>query len=147
MLYSDSCHRSKRGSYHRRKMYLSCGCETAAPATDRSHEGGRNLCGPTEGRSEASGMGRKEKRVNIGGNVETCGQESIRAPISRKGSFPHLEVGPRNHSKLEGQHATASRGSGSRGGGATWVGPPTPPGILAPDKGVVSGCGRPYPLR
>ena len=113
------------------------------PTTNRPDEGGRNLCSPTEGRLKAPGTGREEKSVDIRGHMETRRGESLRAPISCKGSVPHSEVGPRNSGKLEGKQATAGRGSRIGGGGATWVGHPTPLGSLAPYKGVVLVCGRP----
>ena len=42
------------------------------PTTDRPDKGGQNICGPTKGRPEAPGMRCEEKRVDIGGHVETC---------------------------------------------------------------------------
>ena len=54
-----------------------------------------------------------------------------------------MEVGTRHCGKPEGRQVTAGRGGGSGGGSTNGFGPPTPPGILAPDKGVVPGCGRP----
>ena len=46
--------------------------ETATPATDRAHEGGRNLCGPTEGRTKTTRVGTENKRVYLRVEVETC---------------------------------------------------------------------------
>ena len=60
-------------------MYLSCGCETAAPATDQAHEGGRNLCGPTEGRTKATREGTQNERVDLRGDMETRRREGLRA--------------------------------------------------------------------
>ena len=39
------------------------------PTTDRPYEGGWNLRGPMESRTEASGTGREEKRVDLGGHA------------------------------------------------------------------------------
>ena len=111
--------------------------------TDRPDEGGQNLCGPTEGRPKAAGTGRKEERVDLGGHVENCQPEIPRALRSCKGSVPHSEVEPNNSSKFEGRQATVGRERGSGGGSAPGVVPPTPPEILAQDKGVVPACGRP----
>ena len=86
------------------------------PPTDRPDEGGRNLCGPTEVRPEASGTGRKEEHVDLGGHVETCQGERLRAPRSRKGSGPHSEVEPRDCSKLEGRQAMSGQVIRSGGG-------------------------------
>ena len=112
------------------------------PTTDHPDEGGQNICGPTEGSPKASGAGRKEKRVNLGGHVDTRRRESLRAPISRKGPVLYLEVGLHNRGKLEGIQETSVRGSGRGGGDTTWFGPPPPPGSLAPVEGVVLVCGR-----
>ena len=49
------------------------GCKLSPPPpTNRPNEGGRNLRGPTKGRTKASGKRRKEERVDLGGNVDSC---------------------------------------------------------------------------
>ena len=58
--------------------------------TNHPNKGGQNLHGPTEGRPESEGMGREEKRVDLGGHVENRRRESLCAPISSKGSVTHL---------------------------------------------------------
>ena len=72
-----------------------------------------------EVRPEASGMGREEKRVYLGGHMDTRRQEILCAPRSRKGSVPNSEVGPRNSGEIEGRQETAGRGSGSGSGDTT----------------------------
>ena len=63
---------------------LPWGSQAAPPPTaDHPNEGGRNIRVSMEGRPEAPGTGREEKRMDLGGHVETCQQESLRAPRSR----------------------------------------------------------------
>ena len=81
--------------------------------------------------------------MDLGGNVETCQRESFRTPIYCKGSSDHSEVWTRHEGKLAGRQATTRRGGGSGGGNTDGVRPPTSPGSVAPDKGVVQGCGQP----
>ena len=52
-----------------------------------------------------------------------------------------LEVGPCHKGKLAGGQKMASRGGGSGGGETVGVVPPTSRVSLAPDQGVVQGCG------
>ena len=117
------------------------GLQSAPPqTTNHPNKGGQNLHGPTEGRTEAEGMGRKEIRLDLGRHVENRQRESLRAPRSCKESATHSEVRPRDRGKPEGQQAKPGRGSRSRGGGATWFGPTITPGSLAPDNGVELSC-------
>ena len=81
--------------------------------------------------------------MDLGGHMETSQRESLCAPRPCKRPVPNSEVGPCDRGELEGIHGTAGRESGSGSGYTTLVGPPTQPVILAPVKGVVSGCGPP----
>ena len=71
------------------------------PTLVHPEEGGRNIWGPTEGFPEASGSGREEKRVDLGGHMDTRQRESLCATRSREVPVPYLEVGTRYHGKLE----------------------------------------------
>ena len=53
------------------------------------------------------------------------------------------EVGTRHKGEPEEVQEAAVRGGGSGGGGTVGVGPPSAPGSLSSDQGVVQGCGRP----
>ena len=81
---------------------MSCGCETAAPATDQAHEGGRDLCGPTEVRTKATCEGTQNKRVDFRGNVKTPRRESLCA-TGDKSVGEDLEADPRNRGKTQGR--------------------------------------------
>ena len=52
-------------------QYLGGNKETPPPPTDRTNEGGYNPRGHTKGCYETAGSGGPEKRMDIGGNVET----------------------------------------------------------------------------
>ena len=78
-----------RDPHRNSDQYLVLGCLRGAPLREHSeylgrrkrsppsappdhpYEGGQNLCGLTEGRTEASGQGYQEKHMDIGGHVET----------------------------------------------------------------------------
>ena len=80
------------------------GCKRPPPpTTDRPDEVGRNIRGPTEGRPKSPGTGSEEKRMDLGGHMDTRRRESLRVPRYRKGPVPNLEVGSRNHRDLEGR--------------------------------------------
>ena len=117
----------------------------AAPplTTNRPDERGRNLGGPTEVCPEAPGMGREEKHVDIGGHMGNCRQDSFCTPRSREGAGHHSKVGTRRCGEFKGRQETTGGGFRQGSGDATWVGSPSPPGSLAPVKGVVLVCGRP----
>ena len=66
-----------------------------------------------------------------------------RVSARRKIPSVNLEVGPRHKGELAGGQKMAHRGGRSGGGDTVGVGPPTSPGSLAPDQGVVQGCGQP----
>ena len=42
------------------------------------NEGRRTLFGPTEGNTQAKGTGGQEKRMDLGGHMETYQQDSLR---------------------------------------------------------------------
>ena len=71
------------------------------PTTVRPQAGGQDLCGPTEGRAKTACKGEEEEQVDIGGNVETCRQESLCATKSNKIPDKYLEAEPSNHGKPE----------------------------------------------
>ena len=48
------------------------------PAPDHPNEEGKALCGPTEGHRQTKVPGGQEERVDLGGQAETCPQESLR---------------------------------------------------------------------
>ena len=60
-----------------------------------------------------------------------------------KKSSVNLGVGSCHKDELAEGQKTVGRGGGSGGGDTDGVGPPTSPVILAPDQGVVQGCGQP----
>ena len=94
-----------------------------------------------EGRPKTAGSGSLEELVDISDNVETRGQESLHALIYLKIPSVDTEVGTRHKVKLAGGQEAASRGGGIRGGDTVGFVPPSSPGSLAPDQGVVQGCG------
>ena len=53
--------------------------EVATEVADETNTVGRSICGPTEGRPESEGARGETERVDIGGDVETCRRESLRA--------------------------------------------------------------------
>ena len=75
--------------------------------------------------------------MDIDGNVETCRRESLHAPISRGRSDSCLEAGPRHKGEPEYGQETAGIGGGIGGRGTVEVGPPSAPGVLAPDQWMV----------
>ena len=81
--------------------------------------------------------------MDLGDNVDTCRQESLRAPGYRERPSFNPEVGPHHKGEPEEGQETADREGGSIGGGTVGVGPPSALGSLAPYQGVVQGCGRP----
>ena len=97
-----------------------------------------------EGRSETTGLGSAGEHVGPGDNVDTRQQESLRAPGYRKRPSVDLEVGPLHKVNFEGVQEMAGRGGGSGGGDTVGVGPPSSPGSLVPDQGVVQGFGLPF---
>ena len=52
----------------------------AGEAADEADTGGQKHFGPTEGRLEIATALGKTERVDIGGDVEACRRESLRAP-------------------------------------------------------------------
>ena len=76
--------------------------------------------------------------------MDTCQQESLRAPGS--GTKPNPPTTPRLYDQhnLKGGQEMEDRGSGGSNRDATGSGPPPPQGILEPNKGVVKGCGQPH---
>ena len=52
----------------------------AEEAADETDTGGQNFRGSTEGRPESATARGETERVDIGGDVEACRQESLRAP-------------------------------------------------------------------
>ena len=65
-------------------------------------------------------------------------------PGSQEGKGTHLEAGMRHKLKPQGGLDTEDVGGGWGGRAYDRIGPPPPPpGSLAPDEGVVLGCGRP----
>ena len=79
--------------------------------------------------------------MDIRGHVETRRRESLRV-TKEKEPDTDLEAEPRNSGKPKRGHEKKSRGSGSRGGIATWGVPANATGSVAAAKGVVQGCGR-----
>ena len=108
------------------------------------------LCPPTKPTREYRmfaalwrAAGSAEERMDVGNNVETCQRESLRMPGYRERASFNLEFGPRHKGKPDEGQETAGTGGGRGGGGTVRFGPPSAPGSLAPDQGVVQGCGRP----
>ena len=91
------------------------------PPTNRPYEGGRNICGPTEGRAEATREGEEEERMGFGGNVETRRRESLRA-TEDKGPVKDSEAELGNRGKPQRGQEEESRDSGRGGGRTTWGG-------------------------
>ena len=112
------------------------------PASDHPDEGGRTLCGPTEGYPKTKGLGFQEERVGFVGHVEACQQEIIHVPGSIKRPCPHPTPRPCNQHEPEGGQATADgvSGRGDRADNGR-IPPPPPQGIMSPDEGVVQVCG------
>ena len=81
--------------------------------------------------------------MDLGNNVDTCRQESLRAPGYHKRPSVNSEVGLRHKGELAGGKKTAGRGGGSGCGDTVVVGPPISPGSLAPYQGVVKCCSQP----
>ena len=79
--------------------------------------------------------------MDLGDHVDTRQQESLRAPGPLKVPVPHSEVGLRHRGELEGVYETAGGGGGLGCGEVVRFEPPTTLRRLAPDEGVVSGCG------
>ena len=52
----------------------------ASEAANKADMGGQTVCGPTGGRPESATARGKTERVDIGGDVEACRQESLRVP-------------------------------------------------------------------
>ena len=55
-----------------------------AEAADETDTGGKNFCGPTEGRPKIATESGETERVDIRGDVEACRQESLRAPVPKE---------------------------------------------------------------
>ena len=61
------------------------GKEAVADETaNETDTGGQKFRGPTEGRPESATMNGETERVDIGGDVEACRRESLRAPGPRE---------------------------------------------------------------
>ena len=107
------------------------------PSTDRTNEGGQNLRVPTEGRSEAVGLGSAEECMDLGDNMKTRRRESLRVPGYCERLGFNTEVGPLHKDEPEDGQETACRGGGGGGRGTVRVRPPSALGGLAPDQGMV----------
>ena len=93
-----------------------------------------------EGRPKTAGSGSLEELVDLSDNVETRGRESLHALIYRKVPSVDTKVGPRHKVKLAGGQEAVRRGGGIRGGDTVGFVPPSSPGSLTPDQGLVQGC-------
>ena len=111
--------------------------EALPPTTDRTDKGGYNLCVPTDSCYETAVSGSTEKRMDLSSNVETRQRESLHAPGSSEISDSHLEDGTRHKGEPEDGQETAGRGGGAGGRGNVGVRPPSAPGGLATDQGLV----------
>ena len=77
-----------------------------------------------EGLYETVDSGSLEKRIDIGSNVETRRQESLRTPGSIEISDNHSEAVTRHKGKPDDGQETSGRGDGGRGRGTVSVGHP-----------------------
>ena len=114
--------------------------EAIPPTTVRTHTGGRDIRGPTEGRAEATYKGEGEERMDFGGHVETRRRESLRA-TEDKGPVEDSEAEPSNCGKPQRGQEEESRDRGRGGGSTTWGGPTNATGGMETTQSLVQGCG------
>ena len=117
----------------------------SAPPSDLPDKGGQNLCGPTKGVSKSTGTGRKknawilEATWRLVDDRVSARQDPVKyqALIWRLGCniVESLKVDRRWRAEEAGKEVETLLG----------LYPPSPPpGILAPVKGVISGCVQSY---
>ena len=112
----------------------------AGEATGGTNKDGPTFCGSTESRTEGATARGETKRLDLGDNVETHRQESLRTTGPKIRTGFHTASWEGGKEEPDGRQETAGGQSGGGGRGFGEGAPAPHTGGVVPHSGVVQGC-------